>query len=75
MDSTPVGEESDRDRLAKLIIFGGIGLLPAAFQARASGEPSRCSQRLAIKTVRQHAGQSGQNARAPIPVLFFAPVE
>ena len=42
MDSTPVSEESDRDRLAKLIIFGGIGLSDnAALVVDSIGEASK----------------------------------
>jgi hypothetical protein len=54
------------------ILLAAAGMLPAAFQARALAVNGLCSQQVAVKTVRQHAGQSGQNARAPLPVLFFA---
>ena len=55
------------------ILLAAAGMLPAVFQAGVSRESLRCSQRFAVKTVRQNAGHSGQNARAPFPVLFFAP--
>jgi hypothetical protein len=32
MDPAPVGKEPDRDRVAELIIFGGIGLSDKSMQ-------------------------------------------
>jgi hypothetical protein len=53
------------------ILPAAVGMLPAAFVLTAIVSANKSPRALPrLKAVRQNAGQSGQNARAPQPLTF-----